>query len=91
MPDAQVGLIVWWYAGRGEDEQPSAAIVTAVGAEAIDVAVFVPGAVTNLPRGGVRHVKDPAWRFPEKVREGFWDYVNGRPPAILRQKVADRV
>ncbi len=74
MPDVWVGLTVLWFAGR-LDGQGQAALVTAVGDEAIDVSVFIPAAITQLPRNGVRHVSDPAWKWPEKCREGFWDYV----------------
>lgn len=74
MPEVHVGQGVLWYDAGDINARPYAAIVTAVGDEAIAVWIIGPGAHNGMTRDGVRHVGDPNKR-PESVTDaGCWDH-----------------
>lgn len=60
MPEVFVGDPVHWSPAPGRE--PAAAVVTAVGPEAISVCLLAENARTVLPRDAVRHADDPATR-----------------------------
>jgi hypothetical protein len=70
MPRPPLGLVHWFSAPGGE---PTPAIVTSIGRNAIALAIVPPDSRAVLPKDGVMYVGDPRSRTgnPES---GFWDF-----------------
>ena len=78
MPKVHQGQVVLWYDGGDRGGEPSAAIVTRVGDETVNVSVISPDCYNFRIRDGVRHLDDPHDRRSrhDDVRDhpGCWDY-----------------
>lgn len=73
MPEAKIGQVVYWYASRGYKEaQP--ALVVSVGHDTVDLLIMVSDSAAFLPRGGVRHICDPAKQKIDNGDVGCWDF-----------------
>lgn len=74
MPAAEVGLPVLWYPGGDRNQQPAAAVVTAIGFDTLNLNLMMPQTYTMLIRDGVRHIDDKRAKTPELAENGAWDY-----------------
>jgi hypothetical protein len=74
-PFAEVAMTVNWYSDTSGTSQPSPALVTFVGEQAIRVAV-IDSFMTNVnPKEGVRHKDDPQLaKINQDNDSGCWDH-----------------
>jgi hypothetical protein len=73
-PWAYVGMSVLWFAERGGNNPPSAAIVTEVHDQTLCLLIFDSSTLGGSPKSGVRHTADPNLRMHIDNDAGCWDY-----------------
>lgn len=68
----ELGEVVFWFPEGEVNQAPTAALVTAIGLDAVDVALFQPGHDRHSPRLGVRHVDNKRAKSFELREAGGW-------------------
>lgn len=71
---AEIGDVVLWYPDGDEEAQPHAAIVTAIGLNALTLNIIGPDARTFRVEDGVHHISDPYSRRIETRDAGGWGH-----------------
>lgn len=71
---AEIGDVVYWYPDGDVDARPHAAIVTAIGLNALTLNIIGPDARTFRVEDGVHHISDPYSRRVETRDAGGWDH-----------------
>ncbi len=70
--NVELGEIIFWFPEGDVCMKPTAAMVTAIGMDAVDVALFQPGNERHQVRLGARHVDDKRSRAEELREAGGW-------------------
>lgn len=74
MPPVEVGEVVLFYPDGDKKNDPSPAVVTHIGEQALALAAIVQDTQNLNPLYGVRHVADPSLVKADVRSHGAWDY-----------------
>lgn len=83
MPIVRQGQMVLWFPDQScPIDEGFVAWVTKVGEQAISLAYIEDGAISLMPKSGVRHKRDPNGELVRQINQGCWDFTNLGPVAV---------
>ncbi len=73
-PKPEVSMPVLWYPGGERNQQPHAAVITAINPFSVCVHVLSRDLKNYMIQDGCRHMDDKEARPAERAEKGGWDY-----------------